>query len=86
MPINSSNPIGMYGIQIREITRNEVMDMTTIEHMMLTSVFGCVWGWIIGSIIFIVADLIHIAIRKYKNKREKKRHEVLMTQNKKTTK
>lgn len=60
--------------------------MTTIEHMMLTSVFGCVWGWIIGSIIFIVADLIHIAIRKYKNKREKKRHEVLMTQNKKTTK
>lgn len=60
--------------------------MTTIEHMMLTSVFGCVWGWIIGSIIFIVADLIHIAIRKYKNKREKKRPEALMTQNKKTTK
>lgn len=38
--------------------------MTTIEHMMLASVFGCVWGWLLGSIIFIVADLIHTAIRK----------------------
>lgn len=47
------------------------MDMTTIEHMMLASVFGCTWGWILGSIIFITADLIHTAIRKCKNKREK---------------
>ena len=46
--------------------------MTTIEHMMLTSVF-------------ITADLIHTAIRKCKDKREKKRHEALMSKNKKTT-
>lgn len=85
MPINSSNPIGMHGIRAKTITRNEVMDMTTIEHMMLTSVFGCVWGWILGSIIFITADLIHTAIRKCKDKREKKRHEALISKNKKTT-
>lgn len=59
--------------------------MTTIEHMMLTSVFGCVCGWILGSIIFITADLIHTAIRKCKDKREKKRHEALISKNKKTT-
>lgn len=85
MPINSSNPIGMHDIRAKTITRNEAMDMTTIERMMLTSVFGCVWGWILGSIIFITADLIHTAIRKCKDKREKKRHEALMSKNKKTT-
>ena len=59
--------------------------MTTIEHVMLASVFGCIWGWLLGSIIFIVADLIHTAIRKCKDKREKKRHEALISKNKKTT-
>lgn len=57
--------------------------MTTIEHMMLASVFGCVWGWLLGSIIFIVADLIHTAIRKRKDKREKQRQEAMMAENKK---
>ena len=61
------------------------MDMTTIEHMMLASVFGCTWGWILGSIIFITADLIHTAIRKCKNKREKQHHEAMAAENKKTT-
>ena len=60
------------------------MDMTTIEHMMLASVFGCTWGWILGSIIFITADLIHTAIRKRKNKREKQYHEAMTAENKKT--
>ncbi len=58
--------------------------MTTIEHMMLASVFGCAWGWILGSIIFIAADLIHTAIRKCKDKREKLHHEAMMAENKKT--
>ena len=59
------------------------MDMTTIEHMMLASVFGCAWGWILGSIIFITADLIHTTIRKCKDKREKQRHAAMMAENKK---
>ncbi len=58
--------------------------MTTIEPMMLASVFGCTWGWILGSIIFIAADLIHTAIRKCKDKREKQHHEAMMAENKKT--
>lgn len=58
--------------------------MTTIEHMMLASVFGCTWGWILGSIIFIAADLIHTAIRKCKDKREKRHHAAMMAENKKT--
>lgn len=58
--------------------------MTTIEHMMLASVFGCTWGWILGSIIFITADLIHTAISKRKNKREKQHHEAMTAENKKT--
>jgi len=58
--------------------------MTTIEHMMLASVFGCTWGWILGSIIFITADLIYTAIRKRKNKREKQHHEAMTAENKKT--
>lgn len=58
--------------------------MTTIEHMMLASVFGCAWGWILGSIIFIAANLIHTAIRKCKDKREKQRREAMMSENKKT--
>lgn len=60
------------------------MDMTTIEHMMLASVFGCTWGWILGSIIFITANLIHTAIRKCKDKHEKQHHEAMMAENKKT--
>lgn len=75
----------MHGVPAREITRNGVMDMTTIEHMMLASVFGCVWGWLLGSIIFIVADTIHTVIRKRKDKREQRRQEAMMTENKKTT-
>ena len=59
--------------------------MTTIEHMMLASVFSCAWGWILGSIIFIAADLIHIAIRKCKDKRKKQRQEAMAAENKKTT-
>lgn len=45
--------------------------MTTIEHMMLASVFGCMWGWLLGTIIFMVVDLIRSKIRKRKDKREK---------------
>lgn len=52
---------------------------------MLASVFGCVWGWLLGSIIFIVADTIHTVIRKRKDKREQRRQEAMMTENKKTT-
>lgn len=59
--------------------------MTTIEHMMLASVFGCVWGWLLGSIIFMVADLIHTVIRKRKDKREKERQEAMIAENKKIT-
>lgn len=69
---------------VRKIARNEVMDITTIEHMMLAFVFGCVWGWLLDSIIFIVADLIHSAIRKRKDKREKQRQEAMMAENEKT--
>lgn len=58
--------------------------MTTIEHMMLASVFGCVWGWLLGSIIFMAADLIRTAIRKRKDKREKEHQEAMMAENKKT--
>lgn len=58
--------------------------MTTIEHMMLASVFGCVWGWLLGSIIFMAADLIRTAIRKRKDKREKERQEAMMAENKTT--
>lgn len=58
--------------------------MTTIEHMMLASVFGCVWGWLLGSIIFMVADLIRTAIRKRKDKHEKERQEAMMAENKTT--
>ena len=58
--------------------------MTTIEHMMLASVFGCTGGWILGSIIFIAADLIHTAIRKCKDKREKQRQEAMTVESKKT--
>ena len=58
--------------------------MTTIEHMMLASVFGCTWGWILGSIIFIAAELIHTAIRKSKDKREKQRQEAMTVESKKT--
>lgn len=58
--------------------------MTTIEYMMLASVFGCVWGWLLGSIIFMVADLIHTAIRKRKDKREKERQEAMMAKNQRT--
>ena len=59
--------------------------MTTIEHMMLASVFGCVWGWLLGPIIFMVADLIHTVIRKRKDKREKERQEAMIAENKKIT-
>lgn len=59
--------------------------MTTIEHMMLVSVFGCIWGWLLGSIIFMVTDLIHTVIRKRKDKREKERQEAMIAENKKTT-
>ena len=58
--------------------------MKTIEHMMLASVFGCNWGWIFGSTIFITADLIHTAIRKCKDKREKQRREAMTAENKTT--
>ena len=59
--------------------------MTTIEHMMLASVFGCVWGWLLGSIIYMAVDLVRSALRKRKDKREKQRQEALMAENEKTT-
>lgn len=59
--------------------------MTTIEHMMLASVFGCVWGWLLGSIICMMVDLIRSALRKHKDKREKQRQEAMIAENEKTT-
>ena len=59
--------------------------MTMIEHMMLASVFGCVWGWLLGSIICMVVDLICSGLRKRKDKRKKQRQEAMMAENKKTT-
>ena len=59
--------------------------MTTIEHMMLASVFGAVCGWLLGSLIYIIVDLIHTAVRKHKDKREQQRQEAMMAETKKTT-
>lgn len=49
--------------------------MTNIEHTMLYMCFGAVSGWLLCSIGFIIADIIHNVKRKIKERREKKQLE-----------
>jgi|ADurb_Gly_02_Slu_FD_contig_123_6841_length_14345_multi_11_in_2_out_2_3 hypothetical protein len=49
--------------------------MTNLEHTMLYMCFGAMSGWMLCSIGFIIADIIHNVKRKIKERREKKQLE-----------
>ena len=46
--------------------------MTNLEHTMLYMCFGAMSGWMLCSMGFIIADIIHNVKRKIKERREKK--------------
>lgn len=49
--------------------------MTGYEHIMLSTIYGCTIGWIIGSLIFVVKELIISFKEDRKAKREKEEAE-----------
>lgn len=49
--------------------------MTSLEHTMLYMFFGAMTGWMLCSLGFIAADIIHNVKRKIKERREKKQLE-----------
>lgn len=49
--------------------------MTNLEHTMLYMCFGAMSGWMLCSMGFIIADIIHNVKRKIKERREKKQLE-----------
>lgn len=46
--------------------------MTNLEHTMLYMCFGAMTGWILCSIGFIIADIVHNVKKKIKAHHEKK--------------
>ena len=49
--------------------------MTNIEHLMLTMCFGMNFGWMLGSVIIIIADGIKTLKKKLKIKEKQKINE-----------
>lgn len=49
--------------------------MTNIEHLMLTMCFGMNFGWMLGSVIIIIADGIKTLKKKHKIKEKQKINE-----------